>query len=580
MTKLKVIFVFLINLVFYSTLISQIDYISPKPGSLYNNPKTNIIIKFRESLKGDVDLKDLLKITGKDYKSYDYEYKLKGKTLLIYPKESFQLSDEINVIINSELKLENEFVINPFKFSFKISKALVLKDYSEEYVSSSYKNINTDIPDAFPSMRIIINEAPAQGKIFFYNVSELASDNNRFITILDNDGIPDYYRQENNIGLNFTLQPSGYMSFWNEGNFAIMDSTYTIIKTIGCGNGYIADWHDFIHLPNGHSVLFSYDTQFIDMSVIVEGGYDNALVEGLVIQELDEGGNVVFQWRSWDYFNILDAIDVDFTFKFFSCVHGNFIELDSDGNLLLSSRMLHEVTKIDMTTGEIIWRMGGNNNEFDFINDPGMFCRQHDVRRINNGNITLFDNGTCHPPSSAKEYKLDEINKTAELVWKYTKNTFSPVMGNAQRLENGNTFINWGQLENQSDASITEVDSDNNIVFEIYFDDFNIIYRSHRYKWGDDSYTSITDNLADNKYCNIFPNPTKDIIHIQLSDNQSKVSSISIYDINGRLIKNFDYEIENKELLSLNVNDLNEGLYFLKIQTDKQIITEQIVISK
>ena len=231
MTKLKVIFVFLINLVFYSTLISQIDYISPKPGSLYNNPKTNIIIKFRESLKGDVDLKDLLKITGKDYKSYDYEYKLKGKTLLIYPKESFQLSDEINVIINSELKLENEFVINPFKFSFKISKALVLKDYSEEYVSSSYKNINTDIPDAFPSMRIIINEAPAQGKIFFYNVSELASDNNRFITILDNDGIPDYYRQENNIGLNFTLQPSGYMSFWNEGNFATVSYTHLTLPT-------------------------------------------------------------------------------------------------------------------------------------------------------------------------------------------------------------------------------------------------------------------------------------------------------------------------------------------------------------
>src|SRR2546422_8452549 len=50
----------------------------------------------------------------------------------------------------------------------------------------------------------------------------------------------------------------------------------------------------------------------------------------------------------------------------FRSVHGNSIELDSDGNLLLSSRHMSEITKIDRQTGDIIWRMGLNSKHNDF----------------------------------------------------------------------------------------------------------------------------------------------------------------------------------------------------------------------
>ena len=79
-------------------------------------------------------------------------------------------------------------------------------------------------------------------------------------------------------------------------------------------------------------------------------------VVGLIIEEQDENKNVVFQWRSWDHFKITDATyDIDLTDSVVDYVHGNAIEVDDDGNLLISSRHMDEVTKIDRQTGEIIW---------------------------------------------------------------------------------------------------------------------------------------------------------------------------------------------------------------------------------
>jgi hypothetical protein len=132
-------------------------------------------------------------------------------------------------------------------------------------------------------------------------------------------------------------------------------------------------------------------------------------------------------------------------------MHTNAIEIDNDGNILASHRHLDQITKIDRSTGEFIWRLGGVKNEFTFLNGSPTFSYQHDIRRIANSNITLFDNGNWNPVaySTAKEYHLDEVNKTAELTWSYSHPAdwggyiFYFAMGSVQRLPNGNTFINW-----------------------------------------------------------------------------------------------------------------------------------------
>jgi hypothetical protein len=44
--------------------------------------------------------------------------------------------------------------------------------------------------------------------------------------------------------------------------------------------------------------------------------------------------------------------------------------------------------------------MGGDNNQFSFVNDPEMpihFSGQHDFRLLPNGHYTMFNNGTTCP---------------------------------------------------------------------------------------------------------------------------------------------------------------------------------------
>jgi hypothetical protein len=193
----------------------------------------------------------------------------------------------------------------------------------------------------------------------------------------------------------------------------------------------------------------------------------------LVIQEVDLERNVYFQWRSWDHFEITDATwDISLTSPWIDYVHANALDLDSDGNILVSCRNMDEVTKISYSTGNVIWRLGLNakNNQFTFLNDPIGFSHQHDIRKLPNGNYTLYDNGNLHipPVSRALEYNLDQVNMTAMLVWgyQYEPDIYAPVTGNNQRLPNNNRLIGWGGY---TPLAMTEVNSSNEIVFGNYY---------------------------------------------------------------------------------------------------------------
>jgi hypothetical protein len=208
-----------------------------------------------------------------------------------------------------------------------------------------------------------------------------------------------------------------------------------------------------------------------------------------------------------DYLSIDDYPNINTTLPNITFMHGNSIEVDSDNNLLLSNRVSNEVLKINRVTGDIIWIMGGPLNEFSFVDDPlNGFNKQHDVRRIANGNITLFDNGTQHSPmlSRAVEYDIDEDNKTARLVWEYTHpdSIVAMSMGSVQRLPNNNTLINWGFFFEtnilNAGTFIMEVDYDKNIVFEMTHPINHHAYRARKSDWDFDINLIKGDSNLDN----------------------------------------------------------------------------------
>ena len=44
--------------------------------------------------------------------------------------------------------------------------------------------------------------------------------------------------------------------------------------------------------------------------------------------------------------------------------HINSVNLDTDGNLLISGRRTSTVYKVDRQTGNVIWRLGGKESDF------------------------------------------------------------------------------------------------------------------------------------------------------------------------------------------------------------------------
>jgi len=349
-----------------------------------------------------------------------------------------------------------------------------------------------------------------------------------------------------NIQTDFKVQPNGLLSYGDifTRYFYTMDSSYSVVDSYSTGNGYYTDSHEFQILPNGHYLLMAYDPQPVRMDTIVTGGDSSAIVIGLIVQELDLNKNVVFQWRSWDHYQITDATeDIDLTQHTIDYVHGNAIELDFDGNLLISSRHMDEITKINRQTGEIIWRWGGlksKNNQFQFINDPITFSHQHDIRRLPNGNVTLYDNGNLHIPkiSRAREYKLDESNKTAELMWVHTNEPpiYKPAQGNVQRLSGNNTVIDWGGWINQGVEAISEVQKDGLVVLEIFLVDTFINYRAFKFPWKTNLFVTNPDSI----FFESVPVGDSATISVDLINN-----SADPVDITGYYNVNEDYVVEN-----------------------------------
>ena len=230
------------------------------------------------------------------------------------------------------------------------------------------------------------------------------------------------------------------------------------------------------------SHFFSYEIRTVDLSSY--GGPSDASIAGHQILRMTNGF-IDYEWDAWDDFSIEDAVEEPGLLT--SCTecdfdHPNSLAFDLDGNYLASFRHMSEITTIDSRTGEIIWRLGGNNNQFTFLNDPqNGFSAQHFARILPNGNLLLYDNGVSHSvqESRAVEYELDTDAMTATMVWEYRHDPaiFTLVVGSVQRLATGNTFVGFGWA-----ATMVEVSPSGEVVWEATLEGQNIMgfYRALR----------------------------------------------------------------------------------------------------
>lgn len=143
-------------------------------------------------------------------------------------------------------------------------------------------------------------------------------------------------------------------------------------------------------------------------------------------------------------------------------LHANSLEsLTADGDLLVSLRNQNWVIKIDYNnatgTGDILWRLG-NQGDFTLIGAAGVpypwFSGQHDAGFVNGGEQTLalFDDATAQhakqgTDSRGQVWEIDQIGMVASLVLNADVGSYSPSLGSAQLLQNGDYMFLSGNIK-------------------------------------------------------------------------------------------------------------------------------------
>lgn len=224
--------------------------------------------------------------------------------------------------------------------------------------------------------------------------------------------------------------------------------------------------HDFFPLPEG-----GYAYIMADMREWTDPGTgETYTVVGDAIVEIPEGATEDTErtviWSTWDHLEVeVDPeTDSDFYPQGLDWTHCNSIYLDGD-DYILSIRKENAFVKVRRSTGETVWQLGGEGS--DFIQLSGRpFHGQHSPEPTEAG-FLLFDNGNTELEdaySEAVEYSVNEATGVYEPIWSYPygRRITSYLLGDVERLENGNTLVAWG-----SGGTITEVTPAGELAFQI-----------------------------------------------------------------------------------------------------------------
>lgn len=580
-----------LNLIFVLSSYSgtRINYIEPPPGAEFVNINNNIIIGFESCVQlNESQTAECIKIRGSKSGTHDGHVIIcqENKKIIFKPSEPFKTGEVIYISLTGRLSEAVYRGKNISSYNFFTAVSNINIDRFD-YLTCEPKSPESDVftKDLInpPPLNVLVNNNPAPGYLFTTPYF-----GGYWLLITRTNGTHYWYAYQLPQMGDFKVQPNGNLTYYSLQRriHYELNSNYNRIDSFYCGNGYRADVHELRVLNNGHALLMAYDPQIVDMSQIVPGGNPHATVIGLIIQEIDENKNVVFQWRSWDHFAITDAQHVNLLDSVIDYVHGNAIESDNDGNLLISSRHLNEITKINRTTGDIIWRFGGPHNQFSFTNDTVRFTYQHAVRRISNGNITLFDNGNYHTPpfSRAVEYSLNETAMTATLVWQYrrTPSVFGFWGGYVQRLSNGNTLIGWGGTT----PTLTEVKPNGTVAYEAAFQpSYVTTYRVYKFDWsGPPLSTEGGSGLIPSAFrlgWN-YPNPFNPVTAITYDIPKASQVELTVFDVTGRQLKKLvsEFKQPGSYRVTFDGTQYSSGLYFYRLTAGDFTETKKMILLK
>ncbi len=142
--------------------------------------------------------------------------------------------------------------------------------------------------------------------------------------------------------------------------------------------------------------------------------------------------------------------------------HANALDWDAETGTYLVSMLIRScLIALSRETGEILWTLGGDASDFDFVGDSTLFSSQHQFDQTADG-VVIYDNGAAERNASrVVEYALDFETWEATEIWTmaHDPSFYGPSRGDVERLEDGLTRVVWdgyGEVQHlEADGTVT-----------------------------------------------------------------------------------------------------------------------------
>lgn len=220
---------------------------------------------------------------------------------------------------------------------------------------------------------------------------------------------------------------------------------------VGGGNFH----HEGIRLPNGRFMTLVQDNRHVFVPELDETTM--VCLTGDTILELDTDGEITWEWSTFDHlegWRFPTELSLSKLRHCYDWTHANALFwIEEDNSVLLSLRHQNWLIKIDRDTGAIDWIFGDEGyfelTNFDLEMGRDWFYSQHAPEFfLDEGLLILYDNGNDRPgdePRSSRgvTYLLDETGEGlfATQTWQFETDYYTPFLGDANRLENGNVLL-------------------------------------------------------------------------------------------------------------------------------------------
>lgn len=445
-----------------------------------------------------------------------------GKGASFIPNKPFAPGEKVNVFTKKRIKLtENgDFSIRIGKFLDSVVRQsrLVNDGASTSALAEALKSRpDLDVPD----LEVLTNTPQAsRGKIFFApktlpaRTTVVKGDG---AVIADNQGRIIWYRPGSTSvpgTMFYNFQPAKYkdrpvLTFYKfspgasgqnllevPGSYGILNNKYQRIANFTPGNGYDAQLHEIALTERNTALVKANRTVEWDLTPV--GGPENGKLLDNIVQEIDiASGAVIFEWHA------IGSVGLKSTEttppadgSAFDYAHVNAITADGD-SILVSARRNSSILRINRSTAKVRWRLRGDGlkpstNDFD-VPEDARFGYQHDIQRLQNGDISVFDNGSHPGPprfnalpvvrdqSSALVLRLSGKgqDRRASLVKRYDHpdKIVALTQGSARILANGNEFVGWGQV-----PRMTEFAPNGNVTWDATFGNGGFPLAQHSYR--------------------------------------------------------------------------------------------------